>query len=624
MAKRRSPWPAVLMILGLLAGACGSAVPPVTSGEPVGTTVTGAPSAGVPSAPVVDHDDLAGSMAAAELAMRQDDRERAGLVNLGPGALDLAAAMDASAGRALGQVRTGTLGSRGGLEGQIAAAAPMAPPTPGTASFIVFGTLISSLDQFATEPQSITVPYDDETVEVEGNTGTIKTTITLKAVVSGSNLSVDLTLKTKGQVVDKATGAILFAIDSIASGHIDVAFCPDAGGQSTANVKLTSSEIYTGGAAGAGKGTSKEFSGTVVITVGDDAKIVKIEGTDQGSEESKGGIPPTGSSTSDLAASTRTASDNIAMDGGGNRVPGVPRNIQLGGEGSTSGEQGGLWGSMTIFVETMVTAAAQEAEKLWREGKCVELTVDPDGGDVEPNETKTVTATLRHKIEGTELDKPVEATFSGVKEISPVGEKQPAPASITFTAGPKEGDVGRIAFKSVSNRGIAEKAVIFAVRRLGWKVTFTGTEREVFAPTVDDTFQATITDLTIVSKDGVLSGTGKLHLKGKIKTFGCSGALDQVATITVYQGSLVGSGPEAMLHLVLRASSRAGQVIRMTCIDGQHVDLPARGHAERFGQPLIDLVLPAVPGSYTVSKTGAVGGVFQITVRGTFTVAIAH
>jgi hypothetical protein len=64
-----------------------------------------------------------------------------------------------------------------------------------------------------------------------------------------------------------------------------------------------------------------------------------------------------------------------------------------------------------------------------------------------------------HRIEGNELDKPVVATLSGVAKLEPAGEKQPAPATVTYDAGPKNGDRGDIAFESVSNRGIAQKTV---------------------------------------------------------------------------------------------------------------------------------------------------------------------
>lgn len=61
-------------------------------------------------------------------------------------------------------------------------------------------------------------------------------------------------MKTKGQVVDKATGALLYSFDSMASGHLVVEFCPDATGRSAACGKLTSSEIYAQGGEGGPSG----------------------------------------------------------------------------------------------------------------------------------------------------------------------------------------------------------------------------------------------------------------------------------------------------------------------------------------------------------------------------------
>jgi hypothetical protein len=305
--------------------------------------------------------------------------------------------------------------------------------------------------------------------------------------------------------------------------------------------------------------------------------------------------------------------------------------MKVGGENSTVDEQVKMWGSTNLFMETTVTAAAKEAEKLWRSGKCVELTVDPDGGDVDPDEIKDVTATLKHKIEGNELDKPVEAVLTGVKTIEPAGEKQPAPATVTFTAGSEDGDIGKIAFKSVSNRGIAEKAVTFTVRPASWTVTFNGTDTEVFGP-VSNSFTVAITDLVIKAKDNALSGTGNLHLTGDVTTSAggaaeCTGPLDQVATSAV-TGTLVGEGPEAVLRIVVRSTSPAGQTVHMTCtgILGAvgDADLPADGYAERFGEPLAEFDLPAAGGTVPISTTAAIGGLFQVTIEGSFVVSKTH
>lgn len=463
-----------LVLSAIVAVACGAVPAPVATTQPGETprTSSGAaaePSGAVaePSVPILDLVDPAGSVGAAEIAFRQEVRERAGLVNLGPGALDLAAAMDASVARALTQLRLEV--GADGLAGHLAGIGPFAP-SPGTNAWAVFGTLLNVLGRVADSPMSATVAAPPETIEIAGNIGTITTTLSLKATVTGSRLSVDITMKTKGQVVDRSTGALLYSIDSIASGHIDVDFCPDASGRSAANVKLTSSEIYAqGGASGSSSmGISSEFSGTVTITVGDDAKILRVEGTQQGSEDARGGVSPPGGGDAELTASTRTMTDTIANDGDGNRLPGFPRAITLGGVGSTPADQARMIGNTVVFVETMVMAAAKEAEKLWQGGKCVELIVDPDGGDVEANQVTSVTATLKHKIDKTELAKPVEATFSGKQSLDPASGKQPAPTTVSHTAGPEQGDTGIIRFRSVSNRGIAERSPAFTVGAAGW------------------------------------------------------------------------------------------------------------------------------------------------------------
>ncbi len=527
--------------------------------------------------------------------------------------------MDASAAGVLTQARADA--TAGSLTGQIAGIGPLAP-APGFNSWLAFGTLISMLDDFARDPKSVSVD-DAETLDIAGNTGTITTTTTLKAVVNASRLSVDITLKTKGQVVDQATGAILYSIDSIVTGHIDVDFCPDAGGRSAANVKLTSSEIYVRGGAGgsSARGVSSEFSGTAAVVVGDDAMITSVEGAQQASEESRGGVTPPGGGDADLAVSTRHASDTIANDGDGHRSPGVPRAITLGGEGSTPAQQAGLIGNMVVFVETMVMTAAKEAEKLWRSGKCVELTIDPGDGDVEADEVKDVTATLKHLIEGNELDKPVVATRTGVKSVEPEGTKQPAPATVRFTAGPRDGDFGEIAFESVSNRGIAKKTVRFTVRSTGWNVAFTGTTTQVANAALGPelvSLKATITDLEVTPKDGRVSGTGKLHLKGT-HTAGCfKGKLDQVVPLDL-EGLLVGTGAEAVLRVSFRRPSASTGTIVMSCPDIASWPFPDSGYSELFWFVIGSVDLPAAGGTVAFDRTAEL--LTRIgTVTGTFTV----
>ena len=74
----------------------------------------------------------------------------------------------------------------------------------------------------------------------------------------------------------------------------------------------------------------------------------------------------------------------------------------------------------------------------------------------------------------------------------------------------------------------------------------------------------------------------------------------------------------------MRLTSPSGGVVTVRCPRGGGADIPAEGHAERFGEALKDLELPAATGTTNVSKTASIGGVLQVTVKGMFTVTQAR
>lgn len=86
----------------------------------------------------------------------------------------------------------------------------------------------------------------------------------------------------------------------------------------------------------------------------------------------------------------------------------------------------------------------------------------------------------------------------------------------------------------------------------------------------------------------------------------------------------MGTGPEAVLQIVMRSTSPSGGVVTVRCPGGGGANIPAEGHAERFGEALKDLELPAATGATNVSKTASIGGVLQVTVKGMFTVTQAR
>ena len=601
---------------GLLAGlwlvvasvvACGQApVPSTTSSSGPATAAAG----GNPSPLPVSLDDPVLALAPFEHDLRAQARESAHLADLGPGAIELGAAIDASQARVL--ARLDEIGSIP-ANARLAVFRHPAAAEGVSNSLLTWAVLLSSLDDFYRDPRSGTVEDAPEQVTIGGNPATVQSTLTLNATVSGSVLIADITVRTRTQVRN-AAGATLYTVDSTAQGHVEVHFCPDASGQAPVSVSLTTTETYGTAAGGSGGGSSNDYSATAVVTVNDDARIANVDGSFEGQTTSQG--PPAAGSTEPGPTSTNHAGDNIANDGSGTRRSDVARNIQLAGDG-TADQQVGLWAGTSLITESMILAAAREAEKLWREGKCVELQLDHGDEDVQPDAIVEITAKVHHRFDGNDLDKPVVAKLDGVKALEPT-TKQPAPATVTYTAGSAENDIGRVTFNTTSNRGVAEKTIRFIVRPAAWNVTFEGTDTETFGP-VANHLEATIEDLRITANGDVLSGTGDLHLTGTVTSGACSGKLNQTATVTV-TGTLVGTGPESRLRVSFSTPSPAGDVVHLRCRPGGGADIAAEGHAERVGETLLGIELPADGGTLAISKSKAIGGILNVKIKGKFTV----
>ena len=570
--------------------------------------MTAAPGAD-PTPLAVSIEDPVIALAPFEHAVRDQARETAHLADLGPGAAELGAAIDAAEARVL--ARIGEIGSVRPDARLAVFRQPALAPVSNT--LLTWAVLLSSLDDFYRDPRSGTVEDRPEQVTIGGNPATVQSTMTLNTTVNGSVLIVDLTVRTRTQVRD-AAGATLYTVDSTAKGHVEVHFCPDANGQAPVTVSLTTTETYGTAAGGSGGGTSNDYSATAVVTVNDDARIANVDGSFEGQTSSQG--PPAGGSTQPGPTSTNRVGDNIANDGDGRRRSDVARNIQLAGDGTTD-QQVGVWAGTSLITESMILAAAKEAEKLWRDGKCVELQLDHGDEDVEPDAIIQITAKVHHRIDGNDLDKPVVAKLDGVKTLDPT-TKQPAPATVTYTAGPAENDIGRVTFNTTSNRGMAEKTIRFIVKPAAWNVTFEGTDTEKFGP-VANHLDVTIEDLRITANGDALSGTGDLHLKGTVTSGACSGKLDQTAPITV-TGTLVGTGPGSKLQVAFASTSPGGDVVHMRCRPSGGADIGAEGHAERVGETLLGIELPADGGTLAVTKSKAIGGILNVKVKGRFTV----
>jgi hypothetical protein len=412
------------------------------------------------------------------------------------------------------------------------------------------------------------VPEKDE-VTVAGNKGTIFTTMSAKATVSGSKLSVDIKVRVDGEVRDAKTGAVLYKIAEEATGHADGDSCPDGSGVVTANLSFGGHEDQFD-ATGAQVGTRviDDFGGQLRIRVNDSAKIAGVD------------IRPSG-----------------------------------GGSG--------------FMMEIASRGIAPAFEKAWRSGMCIEVLIDPKSKDVEPESVTTITAKVRHKFENAELDKPVEAKLrSGPKAIEPSG-KQKAPATFRYTAGGESGDVGVVDFESASNRGLGSAAAGYSVAG-GWTISGPGKSHEIVPDIATGELTVTISDLKIkVDKGGALTGTGTMTLTGEATSGNgiCRGDLDQTAPITA-KGTLVGNAADGVLRLTLFTPAEPGVKLTLTCrspLGGPVVstEIGGEGYADRYGEALGTFDLPAAGGTTTVVHTASIGGLVTVVASANLTVVRA-
>lgn len=453
--------------------------------------------------------DPEAELAAAELRIRQENRTRAGLVNLGPGALELAALMDESESKLLEK-------ELGALKSDISGSTAQAPtallvdlPTPGTT---IVGPWVIATEVFKSgmaDGITNTRTLDDgpapggcvagmgtcsedksgntsqsgskteaghgcstgtcegpatEIVTVAGFPGIVFTDTTLSVRYDGSSISMDIKITTYGNITDPVTHATVYRIESTGTAHISGDACPDASGIAWIHIEFTAKENYFNAAdptrAKDGYGLNQTYSADVRVKADDNANLAGIDISAKAHEDSNGGVPPAGSGQSDLTSHSADASDtqSFGYSPTGGFTGGTPI-----GQTATTVEALGLAPFMDLYTALPAKTAAKATETAWRSGMCIVVHAAPNGGKVVTDSVTSVKVTVKQRYEGTELDKPVEATFSGVKSLEPLGQKQPAPATFRYTAGSTLGDKGDMTFKSVSNRGIGHTAVQFVV-----------------------------------------------------------------------------------------------------------------------------------------------------------------
>ena len=471
---------AIILVVAACGGgatATGGTAPQSTAAVPSADDTAAAPPSGTLEPATLTLDLGKGAVIAAadaENAGRARGRAQSDMTGfLGSDASVVAAAIDQQGSDALWKLVDGAtaatptvvLAAFRTTPGSVAAPPAVPPPGmsllgPAVASMMLVDT---SLGGSAYSKSS----HDTQQIDTGPGKGSVTTDSTVAVTPAGDKLTVDVTTKTVGEAND-ADGHLVFRINGTGHAHIEVKACPDAGGVVDATMEFQATEDYFVAAGGGRSGHSwnEDDKAKATIFANDEADLdhyVVDAHVDRGV---KGGTKAAGAGQTDLTDSTITAGVTATFqpDGSGNVTDGT-----FTGTGTTMKDVHETVHALEELIGIASQATARAAEKFWRSGKCIEVVVDPKGGDVAADSKTTVAAKVRHKFDGGELQKPVVATLAGVKSIEPAGQKVPAPASFTYTAGPNPKDKGDVTFKSVSNRGIGETTVTFSVGG-GWNL----------------------------------------------------------------------------------------------------------------------------------------------------------
>jgi hypothetical protein len=326
---------------------------------------------------------------------------------------------------------------------------------------LVFGAMFTataivaiSMDRGFTNPSGSGQPYT--------NTGTsqqtigghrISTSTTTTNVISwGGSIAIDdVTMNQTVRTVDAATGADLGTTTNRVHVRAEANGCPDANGIAIVKMDVE----FTGDASGMAGGSRTEARSHSETTaqVDDAAEIASISDR----------LDMSYSTTSGGTTHRSTAITGLALPAG------VSQQIDDGDVPPT--EAASARTMMTMLTAMTAGTLLQFAKAKWQDGACVRIdATTARTRQVHPNEVVNFTAKPVHVVEGTDLDKPIVATFSGDGTLAPVDTSERPPVSYTYTAPSDKDKTGKVLLKSTSNRGIGLLNIVFRTVVKGWVI----------------------------------------------------------------------------------------------------------------------------------------------------------
>lgn len=281
------------------------------------------------------------------------------------------------------------------------------------------------------------------------------------ATLSGSSMTVDSTLAQQVTTYDASTGAVLGRSSHSAHVHAEANGCPDASGVVPIRVDAEISEDASGSG---GSSVRMRVQSTTRVQVGDDAWIKsQTEDATYDYETAAGGTS---------RRSTAKTSITMTLLPGGALDPSVPTTGTGTSDDGDVPPQEAAGARILLKMATIITVSVivSTAQEKWRAGACVRVEATEHTRNVQPNDVVSFTAKPVHKVDGTDLDKPVVAAFAGKVSVAPVDTPQRPPAALTYTAPEEDRQTGTITLTSTSNRGIGTLVIEFRTAVTGWMI----------------------------------------------------------------------------------------------------------------------------------------------------------
>jgi hypothetical protein len=286
---------------------------------------------------------------------------------------------------------------------------------------------------------------------VGGHRISTSTTTTNIISWSGSTAVDDVTMTQTVRTVDAATGADLGTTTNRVHVRAEANGCPDANGLAVVKMDVE----FTGDASGVAGGSRTEARSHSETTaqVDDSAEIAGISDR----------LDMSYSTTSGGTTRRSTAITGLALP------VGVTQQIDDGDV--PPAEAASVRSIMTLLTAITAGTLLQFAKAKWQDGACVRIDATTAASrQVHPNEVVNFTAKPVHIVEGTDLDKPIVATFSGDGTLAPVDTRERPPVSYTYTAPSEKDKTGTALLKSTSNRGIGILTIVFRTVVKGWVI----------------------------------------------------------------------------------------------------------------------------------------------------------